>query len=77
VLLWNVVPTHPGTAEANRRPTRAEVAAGLRFVHTLAAGRRVVPVGRVAQEALGGPYLRHPAHGGAAAFREGLQALFA
>ena len=26
VLLWNVVPTHPGTATSNRRPTRAEVA---------------------------------------------------
>src|SRR5438067_791169 len=22
VLLWNVVPTHPGTATSNRRPTR-------------------------------------------------------
>src|SRR5881397_1537995 len=27
VLLWNVVPTHPGTASSNRRPTRVEVAA--------------------------------------------------
>ena len=27
VLLWNVVPTHPGTAMSNRRPTRAEVCA--------------------------------------------------
>ncbi len=29
VLLWNVVPTHPGTETTNRRPTRAEVAAGM------------------------------------------------
>jgi uracil-DNA glycosylase len=75
VLLWNVVPTHPGTARTNRRPTRAEVAAGLEFVRLLAGGRRVVPVGRVAQAALGGPYLRHPSHGGAAAFRQGLAAV--
>src|SRR5689334_180737 len=25
VLLWNVVPTHPGTAHSNRAPTRDEV----------------------------------------------------
>src|SRR5512133_2749169 len=25
VLLWNVVPTHPGTSTSNRRPSRAEV----------------------------------------------------
>jgi uracil-DNA glycosylase len=75
VLLWNVVPTHPGTATANRRPSRAEVAAGLEFVSLLAAGRRVVPVGRVALAALGGPYLRHPSHGGAAEFRAGLAAV--
>ena len=31
VLLWNVVPTHPGTARSNRRPTRREVEAGLPF----------------------------------------------
>jgi len=77
VLLWNVVPTHPGTAAANRAPTRAEVAAGLEYVRELAAGRRVVTVGRVAQQALGGAYLRHPAHGGAAEFRRGLAALLA
>jgi len=37
----------------------------------------VVAVGRVAHEALGGPYLRHPSHGGAAEFRRGLEALLA
>src|SRR6266545_1034014 len=35
VLLWNVVPTHPGDACSNRAPTRAEVAGGLRFVREL------------------------------------------
>jgi uracil-DNA glycosylase len=74
VLLWNVVPTHPGDARSNRRPSRAEIEAGLPFVLELAHGRRVVPVGRIAQGALGGSYVRHPARGGAAAFRHGLAA---
>ena len=72
VLLWNVVPTHPGTESTNRAPTRAEVEAGLRFVRGLTAGRDVFAVGRVAQRALGAPYVRHPSHGGAEAFRAGL-----
>jgi uracil-DNA glycosylase len=72
VLLWNAVPTHPGGERSNRPPTRAEVAAGLPFARELARGRRVVAVGRVAQAALGAPYVRHPARGGAAAFRVGL-----
>jgi uracil-DNA glycosylase len=74
VLLWNVVPTHPGTARANRAPTRAEVEAGVVFARELARGRRVVAVGRVAERALGAPYVRHPARGGAVAFRRGLVA---
>jgi uracil-DNA glycosylase len=75
VLLWNVVPTHPGDAGSNRPPTRAEVAGGLVFVRELARGRRVVPVGRVAQAALGGQYVRHPSHGGAVAFGAALRSL--
>jgi hypothetical protein len=51
------------------------VGAGRSFLSELARGRRVVPVGRPAQSELGGPYLRHPSHGGAAAFRAGLVAL--
>ncbi len=77
MLLWNVVPTHPGTATSNRRPTRAEVESGLPFLRELAAGRRVVAVGRVAHGVLGGPYVRHPSHGGAAAFRASLIELLA
>ena len=77
VLLWNVVPTHPGTARSNRRPTRAEVDAGRPFVRELAHGRRVVAVGRVAHAALGGAYVRHPSHGGAAEFGRGLATLLA
>jgi uracil-DNA glycosylase len=72
VLLWNVVPTHPGTARSNRPPTRAEIAAGLPYARELARDRCVIAVGRVAERALGAPYVRHPSHGGAAAFREAL-----
>ena len=73
VLFWNVVPTHPGTATSNRRPTRAEVCAARPFLEVLTHGRRVVAVGRVAAEALDAPYVRHPSHGGALAFAEGLR----
>ena len=72
VLLWNVVPTHPGTETTNRRPTRVEVAAGLTHARALAHGRRVVSVGRLAHAALGGHHVRHPSHGGAREFRAGL-----
>jgi len=73
VLLWNVVPTHPGTASSNRRPTRAEVAAARSFLDELTRGRRVVAVGRLAARVLDAPYVRHPSHGGALAFAEGLK----
>jgi len=72
VLLWNVVPTHPGTETSNRPPTRSEVAAGLDFAVPLTEGRTVVAVGRIAERALGVPGLRHPSHGGARDFRAGL-----
>jgi hypothetical protein len=72
VLLWNVVPTHPGNERSNRRPTRREIEGGRPFLAEVAHGRRVLPIGRVAHAAVGGAYVRHPAHGGAAAFRAGL-----
>jgi uracil-DNA glycosylase len=75
VLLWNVVPTHPGTARSNRRPTRSEVRAARPFLDELTRGRRVIAVGRVAAEVLAAPYVRHPSHGGAAAFAEGIRTL--
>jgi uracil-DNA glycosylase len=77
VLLWNVVPTHPGTASSNRAPTRAEVAAGRVFADELASGRRVVGIGRIAHRAFGGAYVRHPSHGGAAEFARSLGDLLA
>jgi uracil-DNA glycosylase len=75
VLCWNLVPTHPhipGQPESNRPPTRTEIAAGRGFLDALAAKRRVVALGRLAERELGTSYVRHPAHGGAAAFRAGL-----
>jgi uracil-DNA glycosylase len=72
VLLWNVVPTHPGTVRANRRPTSAEIRGGMPFLEELLVGRVPIAVGRVAQAVLGGAYVRHPSHGGAAEFRAGL-----
>jgi uracil-DNA glycosylase len=72
VLLWNVVPTHPGTVRANRRPTTAEIRGGMPFLEDLLVGRVPIAVGRVAQAVLGGGYIRHPSHGGAAEFRAGL-----
>jgi uracil-DNA glycosylase len=77
VLLWNVVPTHPGTASSNRRPTRAEVEAARPFLAELVRGRRAIAVGRLAASVIDAPYVRHPAHGGAGRFAEGLRAAFA
>ena len=78
VLLWNVVPTHPhrpGEPASNRRPTAHEIGAARLFLDELAAGRNVVPVGRVAEAALGIEGIRHPSHGGSKAFRNGLARL--
>jgi len=77
VLLWNVVPTHPGSETSNRRPTRAEVEAAAPFLAELTDGRTAIGVGRLAAAALEAPFIRHPSHGGAAAFEEGLRQAFA
>jgi uracil-DNA glycosylase len=77
VLLWNVVPTHPGSETSNRRPTREEVEAASPFLEELTRGRVVIGVGRLAAEVLDAPYVRHPSHGGAAAFEAGLRRTFA
>ena len=73
MLLWNVVPTHPGTETSNRWPTAAEVAAGAPFLAEVVRGRRAIAVGRVAAAALDAPYVRHPARGGATVFADGLR----
>lgn len=77
VLLWNVVPTHPGSETSNRRPTRAEIEVASPFLDELSQGRVAIAVGRVAASALDAPYIRHPSHGGAAAFEQGLRQCFA
>jgi uracil-DNA glycosylase len=73
VLLWNVVPTHPGTACSNRRPRRVEVEAARPFLEELIRGRRVIAVGRLAATELGSEYVRHPSYGGALAFAQGVR----
>jgi uracil-DNA glycosylase len=77
VLLWNVVPTHPGSATSNRLPTRGEIDAAAPFLREVIAGRTPIAVGRLASAALDAPYVRHPSHGGAAAFGQGLERAFA
>ena len=77
VLLWNVVPTHPGDATSNRRPTRAEVEASAPFLRELTRDRVPIAVGRLAAAALDAPYVRHPSYGGAAEFEQGLRRAFA
>jgi hypothetical protein len=77
VLLWNVVPTHPGSETSNRRPTRDEVEAASPFLDELTRGRVTIAVGRLAASVLDAPYVRHPSHGGAAAFEAGLRQAFA
>ena len=57
-----------GNACTNRRPSRREVEDGLPFARRLAAGRRVVAVGRLAESALGAPYVRHPSTAGLSRF---------
>src|SRR5712691_13210378 len=72
VLLWNVVPTHPhepGRPHTNRRPTCEEIRASLPLLENVVRGRRAIAVGRLAEAVLGAPYVRHPSHGGAEAFR--------
>ena len=80
VILWNIVPTHPCRGDApltsNRTPSRDEITAGAEFCAQVVAGRTVIAVGKVAERVLGCvPAVRHPAHGGATAFRQGLAGL--
>jgi uracil-DNA glycosylase family 4 len=77
VLLWNVVPTHPGTASSNRAPRRDEIEAARPFLEEVRRGRAVIAVGRVAAAETGAAYVRHPSRGGAAAFEAGLERAFA
>jgi uracil-DNA glycosylase len=86
VLLWNCVPFHPhrrGEPLSIRTPTAAEISAYsgvLREIERMVAPGLVVAVGRSAERALGSlgiprRYVRHPAQGGAASFRAGVEEL--
>jgi uracil-DNA glycosylase len=81
-ILWNVVPFHPAGPSplSNRTPDAAERRAAtewLRRIRAITQPGVVAAIGRVAEAELGPgtPYLRHPAHGGAARFRDGLAQL--
>ncbi len=87
-LLWSAYPLHPhrpGNPMSNRTPTAAECAAGRPHWQALAglfAIQSVIAVGNVAHRSIilsGGsaPKVRHPAHGGNAKFKHGLQELLA
>jgi len=84
MLLWNSFPWHPyGKAGplSNRTPELSLWKANLHVLEALLAeigAAKVLAVGRTAQAALAAlgveaPALRHPAHGGAALFREQLR----
>jgi hypothetical protein len=86
VALWNVVPWHPRGPRgplSNAPPGRPARVAGLAVLRlaleTVWPAARPIAVGRVAEAALHElgivqpAYLRHPGHGGNAAFRSGLE----
>ena len=84
-VLWNAFPWHPCGAKplSNRRPRQAEMVQGRKvLVHFLSLfpGAQVYAIGRVSQRALGeigveARYIRHPSHGGKAAFERGVASL--
>ena len=86
-VLWNVVPAHPhrpGNPLSNRTPAIGELRAGAEVLGDLIERlqpRATIAVGRSAERALGELGLpchgsvRHPANGGATAFRRGLAEL--
>lgn len=85
-LLWSACPWHthvPGNPLSNRTPTAAEAALGTPFWQALAAEfgiETVVAVGNVADRSLrrsgvAAVKIRHPAHGGRAGFKRGMEEL--
>jgi hypothetical protein len=84
-VLWNTFPWHPYASKllSNRKPTRSEVDQAtevLRCFLALYDHAEVHAIGRVSEETLArlgvrAPYIRHPSHGGKAAFTRGVQAL--
>ncbi|WLQ07334.1 uracil-DNA glycosylase [Arthrobacter oryzae] len=87
-LLWSACPWHthvPGRPLSNRTPKPAEAALGTPFWQALTQLfpiESVVAVGNVAHRSLQRsgfdvPKIRHPAHGGRAGFKRGLEELMA
>ena len=85
-VLWNAFAWHPhlpGNRLTNRAPTKEEKAGGkgaLRAFLEAFPGRTVLAIGEHSQGLLGElgiefHKLRHPSHGGATIFREGVEAL--
>lgn len=83
-LVWNCLPFHPhqlGQTLSNRTPTRAEIRQHAPFLAQLLSilnPDHVVALGRSAEHALRqlsihALYVRHPSHGGAQAFRSGIE----
>jgi hypothetical protein len=70
VLCWNASVLFP---PGNRDPRPAELVACADALAQVCRGRIVLAVGRHAQRATGAPYLRHPSHGGAVRFADGLR----
>lgn len=85
-MLWNAFPCHPhkaGEPLTNRKPLPSELQAAAHVLSALlklSTKAQLVAVGRVAEGALSAldlPYesVRHPAMGGASAFRAGIKRL--
>lgn len=85
-ILWNALQMHPhkpGKERSNRTPTIAEIEKGKPALEILVKefpSAKVVAVGRKAEKSLKSmgvtaKYVRHPANGGATAFRRQLKRL--
>jgi hypothetical protein len=84
-VLWNAFPWHPYGEQplSNRKPKRSELSQAtevLRCFLSIYPRAEVHAIGRVSQDTLSrlgidAPYIRHPSHGGKAAFEQGVRAL--
>jgi uracil-DNA glycosylase len=83
-LIWASFPFHPHKPDnelSNRTPTHDEILLGqpfLRSIMEIFDIKKVVAVGRAAEKTLNllgipAAHIRHPSHGGANLFREGLE----
>jgi uracil-DNA glycosylase len=85
-LIWNAYPFHPhlkGDPFSNRKPRASELKVGMEFLTELIGMfgiKKVIAVGNAAEavlEKMGIDHqkVRHPAHGGRRAFKEGIRKL--